>query len=96
MCVFQTALDLIEVGYEVHLVVDGVSSKRPSDRSTAIQVRVTRMDRNHSLLRSVVSHAWQNLPEQPLLSSLNKTYPKTGLKHHGDDSDCIGNLQTGH
>lgn len=37
VCVFQTALDLIEAGYEVHLVVDGVSSKRPTDRAVAIQ-----------------------------------------------------------
>ena len=40
VCVFQTAVDLIEEGYEVHLVVDGVSSKRPTDRATAIQVQM--------------------------------------------------------
>ena len=38
VCVFQTAVDLLEDGYEVHLVVDAVSSKRPSDRATALQV----------------------------------------------------------
>ena len=38
VCVFQSALDLIEHGYEVHLVVDGVSSKRTADRAVAIQV----------------------------------------------------------
>jgi len=42
VCVFQTVVDLLEDGYEVHLVVDAVSSKRPSDRATAIQ-RIVQM-----------------------------------------------------
>merc|ERR1712130_448226 len=42
VCVFQTVVDLLEAGYEVHLVVDAVSSKRPSDRATAIQ-RIAQM-----------------------------------------------------
>lgn len=37
VCVQQTSLELIEHGYEVHLVVDGVSSQRPHDREVAIR-----------------------------------------------------------
>lgn len=37
VCVLQTTLDLIERGYEVHVVVDGVSSQRLSDRGVALQ-----------------------------------------------------------
>ena len=37
VCVQQTSLELLEHGYDVHLVVDGVSSQRPHDREVAIQ-----------------------------------------------------------
>lgn len=37
VCVLQTALDLLALGYEVYLVVDGISSQRPIDRSTALR-----------------------------------------------------------
>ena len=37
VCIFQTALDLLERGVEVHVVVDGVSSQRSGDRSVAVQ-----------------------------------------------------------
>jgi nicotinamidase-related amidase len=36
VCVLQTTLDLIERGYEVHIIVDGVSSQRLTDRATAL------------------------------------------------------------
>lgn len=36
VCVLQTTLDLLERGYEVHIVVDGVSSQRFTDRSVAL------------------------------------------------------------
>mmetsp|Transcript_28854 Transcript_28854/g.73216 ORF Transcript_28854/g.73216 Transcript_28854/m.73216 type:complete len:228 (+) Transcript_28854:84-767(+) len=36
VCVQQTALDLLDLGYDVHLVADGVSSQRPGDRATAL------------------------------------------------------------
>jgi nicotinamidase-related amidase len=38
VCVQQTALDLLEQGYDVHLIVDGVSSQRPHDRAVALRV----------------------------------------------------------
>lgn len=36
VCVLATALDLLEKGYEVHLITDGVSSQRLEDRSAAL------------------------------------------------------------
>ena len=39
VCVLQTALDLLEAGYEVHLMADGISSSRLDDRAVALQVR---------------------------------------------------------
>lgn len=36
VCVLQTTLDLLEKGYEVHLLVDGISSQRPHDRAVAL------------------------------------------------------------
>ena len=39
VCVQQTALDLLEHGYEVHILVDGVSSQKALDRAVALKVR---------------------------------------------------------
>jgi nicotinamidase-related amidase len=36
VCVLQTTLDLIEKGYEVHLLVDGISSQNVHDREVAL------------------------------------------------------------
>jgi len=36
VCVLQTALDLLDQGYDVHLVADGVSSQRASDRAAGL------------------------------------------------------------
>jgi nicotinamidase-related amidase len=37
VCVLQTTLDLLDKGYEVHLLVDGISSQRAHDRAIGIQ-----------------------------------------------------------
>jgi len=37
VCILQTASDLLARGYEVHVVVDGVSSQRPVERAVALQ-----------------------------------------------------------
>ena len=36
VCVLQTALDLLDAGYEVHVPHDAVNSRRPSDREWAL------------------------------------------------------------
>mmetsp|Transcript_42734 Transcript_42734/g.64279 ORF Transcript_42734/g.64279 Transcript_42734/m.64279 type:complete len:212 (+) Transcript_42734:433-1068(+) len=36
VCVQQTVLDLLELGYDVHVVADGVSSQQPFDREIAL------------------------------------------------------------
>ncbi|KAI8473424.1 MAG: Isochorismatase-like protein [Monoraphidium minutum] len=36
VCVLQTSLDLLDLGYEVHVVVDGASSQRLTDRETGL------------------------------------------------------------
>jgi isochorismate hydrolase len=37
VCVQQTAMDALEMGYNVHVLVDGVSSQRALDRTVAIK-----------------------------------------------------------
>ena len=37
VCVMQTVLDLLEMGKEVHVITDAVSSQRPHDRTVAMQ-----------------------------------------------------------
>lgn len=37
VCVQQTCLDLLEMGHDVHVIVDGVSSQQPIDREVALQ-----------------------------------------------------------
>ena len=37
VCVYQTTLDLLEAGYEVHLVADAVSSRTLDNKNTAIE-----------------------------------------------------------
>ena len=45
VCVFQTTMDLLDMGYRVHILVDGVSSQRIGDRSAALH-RLSRMHEN--------------------------------------------------
>lgn len=37
VCVQQTALDLLEMGHDVHIIADGVSSQRSYDREVALR-----------------------------------------------------------
>ena len=49
VCVLQTALDLLEEGYAVHVVEDAVGSRSPADR----EVGIARMRRNGAQPASV-------------------------------------------
>lgn len=49
VCVQQTALDLLEMGVDVHLVVDAISSQRVTDRDTALTVRGERQIPHHAM-----------------------------------------------
>jgi len=42
VCVYQTVRDLIKADYEVHLVVDAVSSRSPQNKEIAVR-RMERM-----------------------------------------------------
>eukprot|EP00343_Euplotes_focardii_P007723 CAMPEP_0205819634 /NCGR_PEP_ID=MMETSP0206-20130828/2095_1 /ASSEMBLY_ACC=CAM_ASM_000279 /TAXON_ID=36767 /ORGANISM="Euplotes focardii, Strain TN1" /LENGTH=172 /DNA_ID=CAMNT_0053113469 /DNA_START=78 /DNA_END=596 /DNA_ORIENTATION=- len=53
VCIQQTALDLIEMGYNVFLLTDTVSSSRELERSTAI-VRMTQAGVQMTTLESVL------------------------------------------
>lgn len=48
VCVLQTSLDLLERGYEVHILTDGVSSQRLTDREAGL----TRMSQSGAFLVS--------------------------------------------
>eukprot|EP00540_Astrosyne_radiata_P003279 CAMPEP_0116846740 /NCGR_PEP_ID=MMETSP0418-20121206/14015_1 /TAXON_ID=1158023 /ORGANISM="Astrosyne radiata, Strain 13vi08-1A" /LENGTH=111 /DNA_ID=CAMNT_0004478045 /DNA_START=206 /DNA_END=537 /DNA_ORIENTATION=+ len=54
VCVQQTALDLLEEGHDVHIIVDGVSSQQPIDR----QVALSRMSQAGAYLTTAQSAAF--------------------------------------
>lgn len=37
ICVYQTAIDLLDRGYEVHVVADGISSRTPENKAIALE-----------------------------------------------------------
>lgn len=55
VCVLQTCLDLLEKGYDVHVVSDAVSSSTSYDRSMAL----TRMRQSGAFITSVESSIFQ-------------------------------------
>ncbi|KAH9252208.1 hypothetical protein BASA81_009800 [Batrachochytrium salamandrivorans] len=77
VCVLQTALDLLERGKTVHVVVDAVSSSRALDRAVALQ----RLQAAGALLTSAESVLFQLLgsaqhPAFKQVSALAKEYGK--------------------
>jgi nicotinamidase-related amidase len=36
ICIYQTAVDLLALGYEVHIIADGVSSRTPENKMIAL------------------------------------------------------------
>ena len=50
VCVMQTALDLREKGFDVHLIADATSSQQPSDRFYAFEVCMYRSISMHFIV----------------------------------------------
>ena len=59
VCVMQTVIDLVNLGYEVFLVMDGISSQRPIDRSTAIR-RMEKIGVNLTTMESTLFELMQD------------------------------------
>ena len=57
VCVQQTALDLLELGHDVHVICDGVSSQRRHDREVALR----RMEISGAYLTTAQSAAFMLL-----------------------------------
>jgi hypothetical protein len=91
VCVLQTALDLRQRGYDVHVVADGTSSRFASDRLLAFErmrqsgVYVTTSeavlfmltgDAEHAAFRTVSALAKAALPENGLSGSHPEPAPK--------------------
>ena len=70
VCVQQTALDLLEMGHDVHVIVDGVSSQQAIDREIALQ----RMAQAGAFLTTAQSSAFMLLSsaEHPNFKSVSK------------------------
>eukprot|EP01113_Clastostelium_recurvatum_P038259 TRINITY_DN5701_c0_g1_i6.p1 TRINITY_DN5701_c0_g1~~TRINITY_DN5701_c0_g1_i6.p1 ORF type:complete len:225 (+),score=40.23 TRINITY_DN5701_c0_g1_i6:48-677(+) len=75
VCVLQTALDLLEDGYDVHVLCDGVSSQDPFDRKYALK----RLEQSGAFLTTSESALFQLLnnshhPQFKLISNLVKEH----------------------
>jgi nicotinamidase-related amidase len=73
VCVTATTLDLIDKGYEVHLITDGISSRTPEDRAVGLH----RMMQAGALVSSFEMAAFQLMgdakhPNFKAISSLAK------------------------
>jgi nicotinamidase-related amidase len=79
VCVLQTCMDLLDKGYKVHLVVDGISSQRAFDRQVALQ----RMEQEGAKLTTSESVIFQmagsaDHPHFKAISSIAKSMAKEG------------------
>ena len=77
VCVLQTTLDLIGQGKNVHVVVDAVSSSRPTDRAVALK----RMENAGAFVTTAESALFMmmgsaNYANFKTVSNLVKTYGK--------------------
>mmetsp|Transcript_7829 Transcript_7829/g.11819 ORF Transcript_7829/g.11819 Transcript_7829/m.11819 type:complete len:215 (-) Transcript_7829:56-700(-) len=82
VCVLQTCLDLLEEGFNVHVVADGISSQRQLDRSIAIR----RLQQVGAYITTSESLIFQLLgsadhPKFKLVSALVKEHNKS--EHQG-------------
>lgn len=78
VCVFQSAIELIQRDYEVHIVVDAVSSQRQLDRNVALE----RLSSTGCFLTTFESALFTILgtaehPQFKEISNIAKNYAKT-------------------
>jgi len=78
VCVLQTVLDLLSSGFQVHVVVDAVASRKPLDYQTALR----RMESQGAVLTTVESvlFEWCESADDPAfkqLSALVREAPPT-------------------
>ena len=87
ICVMQTALDLLERDYQVHIVCDAVSSQRPHDRAVALERLKSFgaiMGTTETLLFDLM--ATSEHPNFKEISGLIKTYKETYPDEFRDDN----------
>ena len=75
VCVLQTTLDLLALGVDTTIIVDGVSSQRPSDRAVALR----RMERAGAVLSTAESTLFQLLVRPRLRAPSPGLTPCRGL-----------------
>lgn len=81
VCIQQTAIDLLEKGYNVHIAADGTSSQRRSDRMMAFE-RMRQMGVYISTSESILFQLAQDAKDEHFkqISALSKgERPETGL-----------------
>jgi len=89
VCVLQTTLDLLERGYAVHVLADGASSRKNSDRFLAFE----RMRQSGAFITTSESLLFQLMGDarHPVfkdISSLVKGHaPETGLTKARKETD---------
>jgi nicotinamidase-related amidase len=69
VCILQTVLDLLSAGFQVHVVVDAVASRRPVDYQTALR----RMEAQGAVLTTVetVLFEWCETAADPQFKQLS-------------------------
>lgn len=76
VCVLQTALDLIDAGYEVFVVVDAVSSRHEIDYRYGLK-RIKQLG-GHLVTSEMVFFEWVEQAGTPEFKQLSKTYLGSG------------------
>lgn len=72
VCVLQTALDLLEAGYEVFVVVDAVSSRHEQDYRYGL--KRMKQDGVHLVTSEMVFFEWVEKAGTPEFKALSKAY----------------------
>jgi nicotinamidase-related amidase len=70
ICIYQSALDLMNAGYEVYILVDAVSSRDPQNKSYILQE--LRAEGAHLVNVETVFYAMMRDPNHPAFKQLSK------------------------